>query len=94
MGGDTHATWHRHLARGIARWPQKTKDRATLASVAPAAGPVKEVLTDNGFCIEAAVDHIEHNDEGQPADHPGSASPTLFRETRILRALPHGLRTI
>ena len=28
MGGDTHATWHRHLARGIARWTPKTKDRA------------------------------------------------------------------
>jgi hypothetical protein len=24
------------------------------------------VLTDSGFCNEAAVDQIEHNDEGQP----------------------------
>jgi transposase len=38
----------------------------TLASVAAAAGSVKEVLTDSGFCSEAAVGQIEHNDEGQP----------------------------
>ena len=49
---------------------QATNDKEqlvpTLASVAPAAGPVKEVLTDSGFCSEAAVDKIERNDQGQP----------------------------
>ena len=49
---------------------QATNDKEqlvpTLASVAPAAGSVKEVLTDSGFCSEAAVDQIEHHDEGQP----------------------------
>ena len=49
---------------------QATNDKEqlvpTLASVAAAAGSVKEVLTDSGFCSEAAVDQIEHNDEGQP----------------------------
>jgi transposase len=48
---------------------QATNDKEqlvpTLASVAPAAGPVKEVLTDSGFCSEAAVDKIERPAEGQ-----------------------------
>ena len=38
----------------------------TLASVAAASGSVTEVLTDSGFCSEAAVGQIEHNDQGQP----------------------------
>ncbi len=49
---------------------QATNDKEplvpTLASIAPAAGPVGEVLTDSGFCREAAVERIERNDEGQP----------------------------
>jgi transposase len=49
---------------------QATNDKEqlvpTLASVVAAAGSVKEVLTDSGFCSEAAVDQIEHHDEGQP----------------------------
>ena len=49
---------------------QATNDKEqlipTLASVAPAAGPVREVLTDSGFCSESAVDKIERTHEGQP----------------------------
>lgn len=49
---------------------QATNDKEqlvpTLASVAPAAGPVKEVLTDSGFCSEAAVDKVKRNGQGQP----------------------------
>jgi transposase len=48
---------------------QATNDKEqlvpTLASIAPAAGPVHEVLIDSGFCSEAAVEQIEHTDEGQ-----------------------------
>lgn len=38
----------------------------TMASIEPAAGPVKEVLVDSGFCSEAAVKKIEQDNEGRP----------------------------
>jgi transposase len=48
---------------------QATNDKEqlgpTLASIAPAVGPVHEVLVDSGFCSEAAVEKIEQNDHGQ-----------------------------
>jgi len=38
----------------------------TMASIEPAAGPVKEVLVDSGFCSEAAVKKIEQDSKGWP----------------------------
>jgi hypothetical protein len=37
----------------------------TMASIEPAAGSVKEVLVDRGFCSEAAVKRIEQDREGR-----------------------------
>lgn len=49
---------------------QATNDKEqlvpTLASIVPAAGPVKEVLVDSGFCSAAAVTGIEQTEAGLP----------------------------
>jgi hypothetical protein len=47
-----------------------------LGSIAPAAGPAHEVLIDSGFCSEAAIEKVEHNDEGRGA---GITVPAALR---------------
>lgn len=39
---------------------------ATVAAIAPAAGPVAAVLVDSGFYSEEAVRQVEHTSDGQP----------------------------
>ncbi len=41
---------------------------ATVAAVAPEAGPIQAVLADSGFFSEAAVQAIEQKPDGTPAD--------------------------
>lgn len=79
---------------------QATNDKEQLAptlhSIDPAAGPVKEVLTDSGFVSEVAVRTVEQDDQGQPTgttvlaamrrEHHGRTVADL--EKRVLPSVP------
>jgi transposase len=72
---------------------QATNDKEqlvpTLHSVAPAAGPVQEVLIDSGFVSEPAVRQVEEDEHAQPTGITVLAAVKRERHGRTVAQLEH-----